>query len=130
MSDGMSDSEKEALLTATKQASQRWKDSFNSGNAAGCAAEYESTALMEAKPFGTFNGTAEIQGFWQKLIDDGFSNVEYVEPTKLEVVGKDSVVLTSNWKMNKAKGVITKELWVLQEDGSAKLKEDHFEAQG
>ncbi|CAB9514680.1 expressed unknown protein [Seminavis robusta] len=127
---GVSDSEKEAVLSATQAASKLWKDSFNSGNAAGCAAQYESTALMEAKPFGTFKGTEEIQGFWQKLIDDGFSEVEYVEATKLEVVSADSVVLSSNWKMNKAKGVITKELWVLQGDGTAKLREDHFEAQG
>ena len=30
--------------------------------------------------------------------------------------------------MNKAHGVIHRELWVLQEDGSAKLREDNFEA--
>jgi len=32
--------------------------------------------------------------------------------------------------MNKAGGVIHKELWVLQEDGNAKLREDDFEAMG
>jgi hypothetical protein len=32
--------------------------------------------------------------------------------------------------MNKASGVIHKELWVLQEDGAAKLREDDFEATG
>ncbi|ESA32587.1 hypothetical protein N836_25055 [Leptolyngbya sp. Heron Island J] len=32
--------------------------------------------------------------------------------------------------MNKAHGVIHKELWVLQVDGTAKLREDIFEAQG
>ena len=31
-------------------------------------------------------------------------------------------------KMNKAQGVIHKELWVLQSDGTAKLREDDFEA--
>eukprot|EP00542_Grammatophora_oceanica_P013049 CAMPEP_0194032312 /NCGR_PEP_ID=MMETSP0009_2-20130614/5286_1 /TAXON_ID=210454 /ORGANISM="Grammatophora oceanica, Strain CCMP 410" /LENGTH=126 /DNA_ID=CAMNT_0038672711 /DNA_START=84 /DNA_END=464 /DNA_ORIENTATION=+ len=126
----MSTEKEESLLAAVKQASGTWKNGFNTGDAAACAGQYEATAVMVAKPFGTFTGTAEIQGFWQKLIDDGFSEVEYVEPTKLEVVGEDSVILSSNWKMNKAKGVITKELWVLQEDGSAKLREDHFEAQG
>jgi hypothetical protein len=30
--------------------------------------------------------------------------------------------------MNKASGVIHKEMWVLQQDGSVKLSEDHFEA--
>ena len=82
---------------------------------------------MHARPFGTFTGTVEIQAFWQKLIDDGFKDVEYIEP-KLEVIDESSALLTSGWKMNNASGVIHKELWVLQEDGSAKLREDDFEA--
>lgn len=65
------------------------------------------------------------------MVDDGFTQVDYVEPTEFEVVDEKSVVLKSHWKMNKAKGVITRELWVLQDDGlTAKLREDHFEAQG
>ena len=82
---------------------------------------------MHARPFGTFTGTAEIQSFWQQLIDDGFSKVEYIDP-KVEVVDETSAILTSAWKMNKAEGVIHKELWVLQENGIAKLREDDFEA--
>jgi len=31
--------------------------------------------------------------------------------------------------MNNASGVVHKELWVLQADGNAKLREDDFEAQ-
>lgn len=119
---------KDDLIAKVNEASGKWKAAFNSGDAAGCAAQYEATAVMVAKPFGTFTGTAEIQAFWQKLIDDGFKEVNYVEPTKLEPVDDKSAILSSNWSMNKAKGVITKELWVLQEDGTAKLKEDHFEA--
>ena len=116
-----------AVLDAVNKASARWKSAFNSGDAAGCAAQYESSAVMHARPFGTFKGTVEIQGFWQKLVDDGFSSVEYVDP-KIEVIDEASAVLTSGWKMNKARGVIHKELWVIQEDGSAKLREDDFEA--
>lgn len=118
-----------AVLEAVKKASSQWQSAFNSGDAAGCAAQYESAAVMHARPFGTFTGTSEIQGFWQKLVDDGFADVEYVEP-KTEVVDETSAILTSGWKMNKAAGVIHKELWVLQEDGSAKLREDDFEAKG
>lgn len=117
------------VLNAVIKASEQWKSAFNSGDAAGCAAQYESTAVMHARPFGTFTGTLEIQGFWQQLIDDGFADVEYLEP-KFEVVDETSAVLTSGWKMNKASGVIHKELWVLQEDGAAKLREDDFEANG
>lgn len=115
------------LLKAVKEASDRWKSSFNSGNAAGCANEYEETAVMNARPFGTFTGREAIQQFWQNLIDDGFSDVDYIEP-KIEIVDRTSAILTSKWKMNKAGGVIHKELWVLQADGTAKLREDDFEA--
>ena len=125
----MSEEQKAVVLNAVTKASSRWKSAFNTRNAAGCAAEYEPTAIMHARPFGTFSGTAEIQGFWQKIIDEGFSEVEYINPT-IEVQDEKSAILTSGWKMNKASGVIHKELWVLQQDGSAKLREDDFEAKG
>ena len=118
---------KDSVLTAVNEASSRWKNSFNTGNAAGCAAQYEADAVMHARPFGTFTGTAEIQGFWQKLIDDGFKDVEYIDP-KIEVLNDSSALLTSGWKMNNAGGVIHRELWVIQADGSAKLRDDDFEA--
>lgn len=122
---------KDQLLEVVATASTTWKNAFNSQDAAGCAAQYEANAVMVAKPFGTFTGTTEIQGFWQKLMDDGFSDVEYVAPTVLTPADDlKSVTLSSNWSMNKTKGVITKELWVIQEDGTAKLAEDHFEATG
>ena len=90
---------------------------------------YEESAVMNARPFGTFTGTEEILAFWQKLIDDGFADVEYIEP-KIEIIDDTSAILKSGWKMNKASGVIHKELWVLQSDGTAKLREDDFEAKG
>lgn len=117
----------QTLIDAVNKASETWKESFNTGNAAGCAAQYEADAVMHARPFGTFTGTAEIQAFWEKLIADGFQDVQYINP-KLEVVDDQSAILRSGWKMNNAQGVIHKELWVLQADGSAKLREDDFEA--
>lgn len=126
----MQDSRREsAVLSAVTQASDAWKAAFNAGDAAGCAAQYEDDATMHARPFGTFTGTEAIKTFWQNLIDDGYSDVEYVEP-KLEALDETSVLLTSGWRMNKAAGVIHKELWVMQEDGTAKLREDDFEAMG
>ncbi|MEM6613543.1 MAG: nuclear transport factor 2 family protein [Cyanobacteria bacterium P01_C01_bin.72] len=107
--------------------SAAWKKAFNSGDAAGCAAQYEATAVMNAKPFGTFTGSAAIQEFWQKLIDDGFADVEYLEPN-LKVLDATSAILSSPWKMNKAQGLIHGELWVLQKDGTAKMRNDDFEA--
>tara|TARA_R110002096_G_scaffold217936_6_gene406052 strand:+ start:3275 stop:3652 length:378 start_codon:yes stop_codon:yes gene_type:complete len=125
----MTDEQKAIVITAVKEASERWKGAFNSGDAAGCTAQYEPTAVMKAEPFGTFEGSERIEGFWQKLVDDGFSDVEYLDP-KIEAVDHQSAILRSGWKMNKAQGVIYRELWVIQDDGSAKLREDHFEAKG
>ena len=115
------------LLEAITAASERWKNAFNRGDAAGCAAQYEADAVMHARPFGTFTGRDAIQGFWQQLIDDGFSDVDYIEPN-IEVVDDRSGILESRWKMNKAGGIIHRELWVLQSDGTAQLREDDFEA--
>ncbi len=126
----MQDKKRESeVLAAVSQASEAWKAAFNAGDAAGCTAQYEDGATMHARPFGTFTGREEIRTFWQGLIDDGYSEVEYVE-TQIEVLNDTSAVLTSQWRMNKASGVIHKELWVIQADGSAKLREDDFEAMG
>ncbi len=121
--------QKVIVLDSVSTASRKWKDAFNSGDAAGCAAQYEENAVMNAKPFGTYTGTTEIKEFWQKLMDDGFSDVDYIDPI-VEVVDERSAILKSGWKMNKAAGVIHKELWVIQSDGTAKLREDDFEALG
>lgn len=123
----ITDEQRTALLNAVDQASAAWISAFNSRDAAGCARQYEKDAVMHARPFGTFSGTAEIQSFWQQLLDDGFSDVDYIDPY-IKVVDATSAILTSGWKMNKAGGIIHKELWVLQEDGTAKLREDDFEA--
>ncbi|MEM0982213.1 MAG: nuclear transport factor 2 family protein [Cyanobacteria bacterium P01_H01_bin.58] len=125
----MDDNSKDTLLEAVKSASEQWKSAFNSGNAGGCAAQYEQDAVMHARPFGTFTGTEAILEFWQQIIDEGFADVEYVDP-KIKVLDEKTAILKSGWKMNKASGVIHKELWVLQADGTAKLREDDFEAQG
>ena len=125
----MNDQAGAIVIKAIEEASERWVRAFNSGDAAGCAAQYEASAIMKAEPFGTFEGTEEIQQFWQKLVDDGFSDVEYLDP-KIEVVDQHSAILSSGWKMNLAQGIIHRELWVIQDDGSAKLREDHFEAKG
>lgn len=119
----MSDS---TIEDAVKEASNRWKAAFNNGDAAGCAAQYEDNAMMHARPFGTFTGRLDIQAFWQKLINDGYSNIEYIN-TRITTIDSNSAKLKSGWRMNKASGLIHKELWVLQDDGTAKLREDDFE---
>lgn len=114
------------IIDDVKKASELWKNAFNAGIAGDCAGQYTSNAIMHARPFGTFTGTKEITGFWQKLIDDGFANVEYIQP-EFNVIDEQSVIVNSQWKMNHASGVIHKELWVKQKDGKFKLTEDDFE---
>ena len=117
------------LESAVKAASARWKACFNAGDAAGCASCYEDHARMVAKPLGTFAGRAAIEGFWRRLIEGGYADVAYVDPA-IEVLDEGAAVLTSDWTMNKAQGVITQEIWVKQDDGEMLLREDHFEVQG
>jgi len=124
-----SKNQKDTVSNAVNAASSIWKAAFNKGDAEGCANQYEDNAVMRAEPFGTFTGREEIRGFWQNLIDKGYCDVDYIAP-KLEIIDESSAVLKSGWKMNKARGVIHKELWVIQTDGTAKLREDYFEVQG
>ena len=115
------------LIEKTILASKKWQQYFNEGNAKGCTSMYEEQATMHAKPFGHYQGHNEIQGFWQHLIEQGFSEICYIQP-KIEVIDDMTTILSSQWTMNHAQGVITKELWVLQENGDMLLREDNFEA--
>ena len=115
------------LQEAVNDACHQWQDAFNRGDAYGCAALYENDAIMHAVPFGIYSGKEAIQTFWRQLIKDGFSDVSYVN-INIKVMNEHQAVLTANWIMNKAAGVIHKEMWVKQDDGSVKLSEDHFEA--
>lgn len=118
----------QSLIPETVAASEKWRAFFNAGNAAGCASMYEADAEMIAAPFGTYKGREEIEAFWQTIIDQGYADVAYVDPA-IETVDETSTVLSSGWTMNKARGLITRELWVRQADGTMLLREDHFEAQ-
>lgn len=115
-----------AALKAAQTASRAWQETFNRGDAKGCSDFYSEDAIMRVMPFGEFQGRAEIQEFWEKIISDGFADVKYIDP-EMTVVDERSVRLKSGWRMNKAQGVITNELWVLQKDGTALLMEDEFE---
>jgi ketosteroid isomerase-like protein len=116
------------ILFAVNLASNRWQLAFNKGDYKECTEQYEENAVMNVEPFGRYEGKEEIMAFWKNLVEDGFNNVEYLQP-RIDVIDETSAVLTAEWKMNKAAGTISKELWVLQSDGTAKLKEDNFEVQ-
>lgn len=118
-----------SVLEACQAGIESWKQAFNQQNAKGCAEQYAPNATMVAKPFGTFEGREEVQAFWQQIMDQGFSGVEYTDVswTKLD---EKSYLLSSKWTMNKAFGVVHKEVWTLQEDGKARLTYDEFEVLG
>ncbi len=119
-------SEKNNLIKIVSYTSEQWKAYFNSGNADGCASCYEENAVIVSKTLGNFTGREEIKNFWSKIISDGFSDVKYIDPI-IYIIDDEHVILTSKWKMNKAQGVIFKELWIVTSDGKALLREDHFE---
>ncbi|MEH6528239.1 MAG: nuclear transport factor 2 family protein [Sneathiella sp.] len=114
------------IQVAVATASKAWKDAFNAGDAAGAAALYEDDAVMVVKPFGTFKGKEQIHAFWTDLVSKGFDDVVYSKTVTTVLDGKSARV-AADWKMNKASGVITNELWVVQSDGRALLREDYFE---
>lgn len=115
------------LSKAVATASQKWRDAFNAGDAAAAAALYEENAIMVAKPFSTFEGRAAIQAFWTQLVAGGYDDVIYDNTTTVVSRDLSTAQVSAEWKMNNAHGIITNELWALQPDGTALLREEHFE---
>ncbi|UWZ98579.1 YybH family protein [Vibrio splendidus] len=117
------------ILEACKQGINAWQKAFNSQDAKGCADQYTEACVMEARPFGTFEGREAIQAFWQDIIDQGFKDVDYTD-VKWEEHPEGGYILTASWTMNKAFGVVHREHWALEADGCARLVSDDFEVQG
>ncbi len=117
------------ILQACKKGIADWQAAFNSQDAAGCAAQYDESCTMTARPFGEFTGKDDIQAFWQGIIDQGFKDVAYSDVTWV-AEGDNGYILTSSWTMNKAYGVVHREHWVVAADGLARLISDEFEVQG
>ena len=101
---------------------ERWKSFFNAGDAPGCASCYEKNASLIATPFGTYVGQEEIEEFWAKLMAYGFENVSYADLIVREI-DENTAIVSGSWVMNKVSHTITHELWVLQSDGKACLRE-------
>ncbi len=118
------------ILDVCQQGINTWQDAFNRQDAAGCAGQYTEDSVMEARPFGTFTGRAEIQAFWQGIMDQGYREVEYSDVKWQQADDGPGYILTSSWTMNKAFGVVHKEHWIVETDGKARLISDVFEIQG
>ena len=117
------------VLELCKAGIAAWQVAFNSQDAAGCAAQYSDDATMEARPMGTFKGRADIQAFWQNIMDQGFKDVDYSD-VSWQKEGDDGYLLSSKWTMNKAFGLVHREHWKIQVDGKARLVSDVFEMLG
>lgn len=117
-----------ALSIAVAEGSLAWRNAFNAGDAVSAAEMYEEDAILVVKPFGAFKGREAIQAFWTDVISQGFDDVVYLNTTT-HVVDQTltAASISADWKMNNAKGVIIDELWVLQPDGTALMREGHFE---
>lgn len=105
-------------------ASQAWIAHFNRGDARACAAAYTAEATLVAAPFGQFAGREAIARFWEELVAMGLGELVYRD-VRLHFIDDDHALLSANWSMNLAAGVISKELWV-REQGSWRLAEDDF----
>lgn len=113
-----------ALLSALIS-SQIWVDAFNRGDLDHCADTYTETALLEAKPFGTFKGREAIRAFWADLLNKGARNLNY-EHIKLDQLDARTMILSARWTMNIGGGVISVERWE-EINGRWMLTEDRFE---
>ncbi|WP_297478613.1 nuclear transport factor 2 family protein [uncultured Photobacterium sp.] len=119
----------QSVLVRAQAGISAWKIAFNNQDAAGCAAQYAEDAIMEAQPFGIFEGRKAIQAFWQNIIDQGFKDVDYTNMV-WQSDNDTGYILMADWMMNKAFGVVHKEVWRLQADGEARLTYDKFEVVG
>ncbi|OAN13717.1 isochorismatase [Photobacterium jeanii] len=119
----------QSVLARSQAGISAWQVAFNNQDASGCAAQYAEDAVMVAKPFGTFEGREAIQAFWQNIMDQGFHSVDYTN-MQWQQDSEQGYILTSDWTMNKAFGVVHKELWEIQADGQSRLTYDEFEVLG
>ena len=115
-----------AIKQSVLNCSQKWIENFNKGDVESCLAGYHPEAVINAKPLGTFKGTAEIDAFWRPFMGSGASDLKY-ENVNLKVVDAFTVILSASWSMNVGRGIITMEKWVLQNNGNWLLVQDDFE---
>lgn len=117
------------VLELCETGSNTWQIAFNNKDALGCAQQYTKDAVMTAKQIGVFEGTEKIETCWQNIIDQGFVDVEYSN-VDWEATSDNGYILSSEWAMNKAFGVVYKEHWAIDHDGRARMISDEFEILG
>lgn len=106
-------------------ASKKWIEEFNKGNAAKCVAGYTKNAVMSAMPFGIKKGRKEISEFWTPFMASGATNLVYTN-VRIEVANATTAYISANWSMNVGSGVIYQEKWEKKE-GIWLLAYDNFQ---
>jgi ketosteroid isomerase-like protein len=115
----------EQILNDFKQYTKKCVENFNNGDIQECIDGYVDDAIMVVANVGEFKGKEAIASFWSELTKTA-NFLEYINP-QYKVIDKDTVHLSSDWRMNIGEGIITLEEWKKQEDGSWKLTDDRFE---
>ena len=113
-------------VKAIEAATESWATAFNRGDAAGCAAHYHPEARLHGQPFPANEGRDSIEVFWQKLIEEGYTDVRYLD-RQIELTPAGSAIVTSPWSMNRARGMITREEWQKDSTGKWLIMSDEFE---
>ncbi len=117
------------LIADAIATSRNWIVCFNRGDIDACADMYTEDAIMEASPFGIFNGREQIRAFWRELVDNKRAGLLRYSAVKIEQSGPGEVLLSADWTMNIGGGRITRERWVSR-NGRWQLAEDRFVVDG
>ncbi|MCL1063253.1 cysteine hydrolase [Shewanella benthica] len=115
----------QSIRQSVMLASQQWIANFNQGNIQACVDRYTVNASMQVSPFGRFQGIGAIGEFWHGFAQHKPGELIY-RNVEIKVLNPKSAILSANFSMNIVSGFISKELWVLADDGQWYLEEDDF----
>lgn len=115
-----------AIYNDVLTASRTWIESFNKGDINYCSNTYAEDAVMSVHPYGGFEGRGAIKAFWQSFVATANPSDLQYRNVQIRIQSETEAVLSATWSMNVGSGFISKELWVKQDDGQWRLKEDDF----
>lgn len=121
-----------AVRTQIEQATARFSEAFNRGDAAALAAMYDTGAVVLAPNAPPMRGRQNIQAFWAGARQQGFRTLELAVGS-VEVIGNHAIDLGTYTMVIQPPGQAETTdrgkymvLWRRQEDGSWKLYRDMF----
>lgn len=122
----------DAVRAQIEQATARFSETFNRGDAAALAAMYDTGAVVLAPNAPPMRGRQNIEALWAGARQQGFRTVSLV-PNSIEVIGNHAIELGSYTLVIQPPGQaeVTDRgkymvVWKRQPDGSWKLYRDMF----